>query len=270
MDEDASETIKDEEGDRLKSQLSGGITYDTRDSVFLTRKDDKVDLQAYVAGGFLGGDTDIYGFDLEASKYFLLPWDTILTLNGEIASVATWAGGDRVPIFDRLYLGGANNLRGFNFRDVGPKDEDGEPIGGNTLARFTVEYTFPIVEKMRGAVFYDVGFVNAGATTSAGNVNSDVGIGVRLDLPIGPVRIDYGIPDQDRSVQRLEREVQLQHRLSILNGAGLASGLRALSFSPSIHLHEKPTSRSLLLLAASLLRRQLPLPPRPSRSAPWT
>lgn len=196
IDNSASDAIKKEEGSRLKSQISLGLTYDTRDSLFLTRKGERVDLTAYVAGGFLGGQEDIYGFDLEASKYFSLPWDGILTLNGEIATVSTWAGGDEVPIWDRLYLGGANNLRGFKFRDVGPKDENGEPIGGNTLARFTVEYTFPIVDKVRGAVFYDIGFVNEGTYDFGGNVNSDVGIGVRLDLPIGPVRIDYGFPLQ--------------------------------------------------------------------------
>ncbi len=197
VDPGASQAIRDEEGNRLESKLSGSIVFDTRDSVFLTRRGHKVDFQTYVAGGFLGGDTDIYGFDLEASKYFLLPWDTILTLNAEIAVVQTWAGGDRVPIFDRLYLGGANNLRGFKFRDVGPKDDDDEPLGGNTLARATIEYTFPIVEKVRGAVFYDIGFVNADSYDfGTGNVSSDVGIGVRLDLPIGPVRIDYGFPLQ--------------------------------------------------------------------------
>ena len=52
-----------------------------------------------------------------------------------------------------------------------------------------------MVEKVRGAVFYDVGFVNADSYDfGGGDVNSDVGFGVRLDLPIGPVRIDYGIP----------------------------------------------------------------------------
>ncbi len=194
VDESASATIKAEEGERLKSEISAGVRYDTRDSVFLTRKGEVVDLSGYVAGGFLGGNTDIYGFDLEASKYILLPWDTILTFAGEIAGVTTWSGGDRVPIFDRLYLGGANNLRGFKFRDVGPKDENGEPIGGNSLWRVTVEYTFPIVDKIRGAFFYDAGSVGSGSFEYGSAVNSDVGIGVRLDLPIGPVRLDYGIP----------------------------------------------------------------------------
>lgn len=202
VNDSASAAIKAEAGTRWESRISTGITIDKRDSVFLTRKGYKVDLSGYVAGGFLGGDTDIYGFDLEASKYILLPGDTILTLNGEVGTVSTWNGGDRVPIFDRLFLGGANNLRGYKFRDVGPKDKNGEPLGGGTLARGTVEYTFPVIEKVRGAVFYDVGFVNAGSYSfspsklpnGSGGLNMDVGFGVRLDLPIGPVRIDFGIP----------------------------------------------------------------------------
>ena len=183
-------------GSRLKSQISTGITYDSRDRVYLPRKGMRIDAQAYIAGGFLGGDTDIYGLDLEASKYIGLPGDTILTLEGQIAGVSTWSGGDRVPIYDRLYLGGANSLRGFRYRDVGPKDIQGEPLGGKSLARFTAEYTFPIVEMVRGAIFYDVGYVNPGSWSfGTNNINSDYGIGLLLEIPaIGPVRIDYGIP----------------------------------------------------------------------------
>ena len=194
---DVSPEIRAEEGDRLKSELSAGITYDTRDSVFLTRKGERIELNTFVAGGPLGGDIQTYGWNLEASKYIHLPYDTILLLNAEIASVNTWGSGDRVPIYDRLYLGGSNNLRGFRFRDVGPRDIFAEPVGGSTLARATVEYTFPIISKVRGAVFYDIGFVNRGEYDfSTQDVNSDAGIGVRLDLPIGPVRLDYGIPIQ--------------------------------------------------------------------------
>jgi outer membrane protein assembly factor BamA len=102
-----------------------------------------------------------------------------------------------VPIYDRLYLGGSNNLRGFQFRDVGPRDNQGQPIGGNSMARFTTELTFPIIEKARGAIFYDTGFVNAGAYDfNTNHVASDIGIGLRLDLPIGPLRVDYGFPIQ--------------------------------------------------------------------------
>ncbi len=194
----SSPQLRAEQGSKLKSSLTAGITYDNRDSVFLTRKGRKIDFSAYVAGGPLGGNDKIYGFDLDGTQYISLPYDTILLFSGEVATVANWLGASDIPIFDRLFLGGANNLRGFKFRDVGPKDRNGEPLGGGTLARATAEYTFPIVERLRGAVFYDVGFVNGGSYNfDLGGVNSDVGVGVRVDLPIGPVRIDYGIPVQD-------------------------------------------------------------------------
>jgi outer membrane protein insertion porin family len=203
------QNIINEEGlDNLESRATIGFTYDSRDSAFLTRKGTRVDFSTYVAGGPLGGDVQVYGFDLDAAQYFHLPYDTILLLNGEVATVANWNGGSIVPLFDRLYLGGASNLRGFKFRDVGPKDEEGNAIGGNTLLRYTVEYTIPIIQRVRGAVFYDAGFVNAGSWSfspksvpnskgTSGGFNQDIGIGVRLDLPIGPLRLDYGFPVQE-------------------------------------------------------------------------
>ncbi|MEO7168501.1 MAG: outer membrane protein assembly factor BamA [Chthoniobacterales bacterium] len=193
----ASPLIFAEAGNRLKSEVSTTLLYDTRDSVFLTRKGHRVVFTPRIAGGFLGGNTQTYGFDLEASQYFLFPFDTILTLNGEVGVVDNWGSGDRVPIFDRLFLGGANDLRGFDFRNVGPKDVNGEPLGGKSLARFTIEVTVPIIPRVRGAVFYDTGFVNAGAYEfGTSHLVSDAGVGLRLDLPIGPLKIDYGIPIQ--------------------------------------------------------------------------
>ncbi len=195
----ASPAIQMEAGNRLQSQIATSLIWDTRDSVFLTRHGQRITFVPQISGGFLGGNTQTYGFDLEASKYFLLPYDLILTLNGEIAGISSWgsSSGQQVPIFDRLYLGGANNLRGFNFRDVGPKDENGEPIGGQSLARVTVEVTFPIIPRVRGAVFYDTGFVNQDAFNYGfSHLASDAGMGLRLDLPVGPLKIDYGIPIQ--------------------------------------------------------------------------
>ncbi len=189
----------------LKSQISAGLTYDSRNRVYLPSKGWRVDAQLYAAGGFLGGNESIYGFDLDAAKYIALPGDTILSFEGQVAGVDNWSGGSRVPVYDRLYLGGANSLRGFKYRDVGPKETDsgGEPIGGRSLARFTAEYTVPIIEKVRAAFFFDAGFVNSGSysfspkkdANGSGGFNTDYGIGLLLEIPsIGPIRIDYGIP----------------------------------------------------------------------------
>jgi outer membrane protein insertion porin family len=210
-------------GSTVESQIFTSVVLDRRDNPLLTRTGQRVSLSPYVAGGFLGGDVQIYGFDLEGSQYFHLPWDMILLINGEIATVDVWNQPkehtifvtpaaspspapspspipvqiSNVPIYERLYLGGSNNLRGFPFREVGPKDRDGEPIGGNSMARATVELTFPIIEKARGAIFYDTGFVNGDAWSFGFNhIASDVGFGLRLNLPVGPLRIDYAWPLQ--------------------------------------------------------------------------
>ena len=193
----ASSQILRERGSSTKSQITTSISHDTRDNPFLTRRGHRVSLIPYVAGGFLGGSEQIYGLDLEARQYFHLWKDTILLFSANIASVDNWGDGTRVRIYDRLFLGGSNDLRGFDFRDISPKDINGEPLGGQTKAAFTVEYTIPLIEKARAAIFYDTGFVNAAPWDfSTSHVVSDVGVGLRLDLPIGPLRIDYGIPIQ--------------------------------------------------------------------------
>jgi len=196
--------IQDSEGTYYKSAVTSSLVWDTRDSLFLTRKGELIELTGFLAGGFLGGTVQDYGISLEAAKYIPLPWDLIFLAKGQLAVTDGWgpnqsgddAGyGNGVPIFDRLYLGGANNMRGFNFREVGPVDADDNPIGGNSLGYITLELTFPIISRVRGAIFTDAGFVNPDAYDfGTAQANVDAGIGLRLDLPIGPIRVDYGIP----------------------------------------------------------------------------
>ncbi len=200
----AGPVIQDAEGTYYKSAITSSLVWDTRDSLFLTRKGELVELTGFVSGGFLGGTVQDYGISLEAAKYVSLPWDLIFMAKGQLAVTDGWGPnqsgdddgyGNGVPIFDRLYLGGANNMRGFNFREVGPVDADDNPIGGNSLGYITLELTFPIISRVRGAVFSDAGFVNADSYDfGTSNYNVDIGIGLRLDLPIGPIRVDYGIP----------------------------------------------------------------------------
>jgi outer membrane protein insertion porin family len=190
IDPNASDIIKAEEGSFLESKIDLSWVHDTRDSVFITRKGHKIEIGGMTTAG---GDVSVYGFNVQAAQYVTLPWDTILSVEGAFRTVD---GSGNVPIFERLFLGGANNLRGFDYRDVGPKDQFGEPIGGQTSAYASIEYTFPIMEKVRGALFYDVGMVSTSSFDWGGDINSNVGVGLRLFLPIGPIRIDFGIPVQ--------------------------------------------------------------------------
>jgi len=192
----APEFIQSQNGSFVESKIFSTVVFDSRDNPLLSHKGQRITFSPFISGGFLGGDTQVYALDLEGSQYFHLPKDLILLINGEIATVNQWGNGTEVPIFERLFLGGSNNLRGFPFREVGPQ-QNGEPIGGQSMARATVELTFPIIQKARGAVFYDTGFVNSSAWSFGFNhIASDIGVGIRLDLPIGPLRLDYGYPLQ--------------------------------------------------------------------------
>ena len=116
VDPSASEFIQSQKGSSVESKLLSSVVFDSRDNPLLTRRGQRITLSPMIAGGFLGGDTQIYAFDLEGSQYFRLPWDTILLINGEISTVSQWGSGNQVPIYERLFLGGSNNLRGFPFR----------------------------------------------------------------------------------------------------------------------------------------------------------
>ncbi|HVM62122.1 MAG TPA: outer membrane protein assembly factor BamA [Verrucomicrobiae bacterium] len=224
VDRSASPELQSQAGSHVRSSIGGTVTYDTRDSVFLTTHGARTEVNAEVAGadGGLGGDVNIYKLNLQSSVFFPLPNQQVIEVLGAARVVdafgSTAANGtnvietlvngkgpvgtrsvkrpvDPVPIFDRYFLGGANTLRGFAFRQVGPKDIGGEPIGGNTSINGTIEYTYPIIERVRGAVFFDAGNVSPNAyEVSIGDLKTDAGLGLRLNLPIGPLRLDYGYP----------------------------------------------------------------------------
>jgi outer membrane protein insertion porin family len=186
--------LPNQQGNYFRNALSGGINFDNRDNLFLTRKGTFVGLNLFLASITGQQDEDTYGVSLEGSQHFSLPWDLIFLAKGQLATVDTVDGSGQVPIFDRLFLGGANNLRGFQFREVGPNN-GGVYYGGNSLGYGTLEMTFPIITRVRGAFFVDAGYVNQNSWDFDGSTyNADYGLGVRLDLPIGPIRIDYGIP----------------------------------------------------------------------------
>ncbi len=188
----ASPAFLAEDGEFIKSSVGLSVVRDTRDNVFLPRKGHKV------SGGFefagLGGDVDDTIATISGAQHFELPHDGIFSLSGKFQNSSN---GDHV--FTRHMLGGANSLRGFDYRDVGPRDPvSGEVLGGNQSWNATAEVSYPIVEKIRGAAFYDVGEVSDGPVGSVGGgMHSDWGLGLRLFiLGSAPVRLDYALPLQ--------------------------------------------------------------------------
>ena len=99
-----------------------------------------------------------------------------------------------------FFAGGANTIRGYRERRVGPRDSGNhEPIGGEAYWVANLEETFPIYpDLIKGAVFFDMGNVEQEVSDFAsGEVFSGVGLGVRVKTPIGPVKLDAGYPLDD-------------------------------------------------------------------------
>jgi outer membrane protein insertion porin family len=197
----SSQQLLREQGYRTDSSITLGMNYDTRDSVLLTRHGMHADFSAEFAGGPLLGQTNIYKFQTSAQKYILLPYDMILTIAGATGVADYYDTSSEVPLFDRFFIGGSRSVRGFGNRDIGPVDINNEPLGGDTMAYTNLELTFPIMDRVRGAVFHDAGFLDARPfhyTDIGSELCAAIGVGLRLNLPIGPLRLDYGIPYKDQ------------------------------------------------------------------------
>ncbi len=197
FDDSASTELLREKGGRSKSAVTMALTYDTRDNVFLTRRGERVELSGEVAGGPLLGQTDTHKLSIEGQKFFLLPYDIIMMTGGSTGVVGRYDDTAFVPIFDRWFIGGSRSVRGFDNREIGPRDSRGEPTGGATFGYVNLELTFPVIDRVRFAVFTDAGFVDRQYMHYADvldDYQAGAGIGLRLNLPIGPLRLDFGVP----------------------------------------------------------------------------
>jgi len=191
------------EEDRVTSSLKLTLTHDTRDNPFFPTRGNKVSMFGRVAGGVLGCDTDLYTLGMRSSHYLPLWWGHVLNFRTRYEVVEAYGDTEDVPISDRLFSGGGRTIRGYDYRDVGPKvfrqvdlSSGGaavyhRPAGGGSLAQANVEYTVPLAPKIRLAAFYDAGNVWRDTfELQPDDVATSAGVGIRLDMPGFPIRID--------------------------------------------------------------------------------
>jgi translocation and assembly module TamA len=97
---------------------------------------------------------------------------------------------DALPPDLRFYAGGDRSIRGYDYHEIGEKNENGTVIGGEYLGVVNAEYEWFFKEDWGAAVFVDAG----DAFTHTFSVNVGAGFGVRWRSPLGPIRIDIGFP----------------------------------------------------------------------------
>ncbi|MFH0838912.1 MAG: outer membrane protein assembly factor BamA [Candidatus Omnitrophota bacterium] len=192
---DASEDFTAEEGANVLSSLNFLFSRDTSDNIFNPTRGYNAYISTEVTGGPFGGDKDFISHNAGGSVYFTHFKNFVLELKLRAGIVDVFSNAERVPIYERFFAGGANTIRGYKERKVGPKDISGEPIGGKSLLIGNAEYTFPLFEYLKGAVFYDVGNVwSKISDIGSGGYKAGAGLGVRVKTPLGPIKVDFGYP----------------------------------------------------------------------------
>jgi outer membrane protein insertion porin family len=184
-------------GQTAISKIGFTLLRDTRDKIVNTTSGNRMEIITELAGGPLAGDADYYRLEFRGSQFYPVFefQEQVLALIGRAGVVDNFGDSRDVPFYDKYFLGGPQTLRGFEYREVGPKNSFGEPLGGKTYAFFSAEYSFDIVKPIRFALFYDAGFVNADAYDfSPAQFNDNFGFGLRLFVAGAPLSLDFGIP----------------------------------------------------------------------------
>ena len=194
-----SAALRAEEGKNTVSMVGFNYSHDQRDSIYSPRKGWVASGNFDIAGGVLGGDKDFYRVILSGSYYVPLAYDSVLEFRAKTGVVDAYGDSSSVPIFERFFAGGASSIRGYEQRGVGPQDSvTKDPIGGESMIVSTLEYTVPVLDFLKLAVFVDSGNVWADlGDYGSGGFKSGAGAGARIKTPIGPISLDYGYPLND-------------------------------------------------------------------------
>jgi len=195
----ASSIIQALSGNNALSQLSLTLERDTRDKIINTTRGNRMEVDLTYAGGPLGGSkvNNFYSLEFRGAQFFPV-FETQTQVLGLLARggvIQNFGRSTDVPYYRKFYLGGPHDLRGFEYRDVSPRDAFNEPIGGKSYGFFSAEYSLDIVSPIRFAIFYDAGFVNRKAYDfNPSNYNDNFGFGLRLFVAGAPLSLDFGIP----------------------------------------------------------------------------
>ncbi|MBQ8690408.1 MAG: BamA/TamA family outer membrane protein [Phascolarctobacterium sp.] len=162
--------------------ITVGRVLDSRDNIYDPHEGKRISYSIEHAG-FMGGDFDFTKFTADYRYYYRAGGESVWALN----LGAGYADGD-MPLSQRFSMGGSDTLRGY---------ED-DQFRGNSMVKATLEYRFPIVKKVQGVLFTDNGYAWDNRFEDEfdfGLIKNSFGVGLRINSPLGPVKLDYGYGD---------------------------------------------------------------------------
>lgn len=165
----------------ITRSITVGRIFDSRDNIYDPHEGKRIAYSLEWAG--LGGDFDFTKFTADYRYYYRAGGESVWALN----LGAGYADGD-MPLSQRFSMGGSDTLRGY---------ED-DQFRGNSMLKATLEYRFPIIKKVQGVLFTDNGYAwdkRHEDEFDLGLIKNSFGVGLRINSPLGPVKLDYGYGD---------------------------------------------------------------------------
>ena len=190
----ASSVITQSAGWHWTSSVYAEIDRDTVDSATKPTKGTKNTLGFEYAGGVVGGDDAFVKPMFTSNIFYPLPFDSVFHWRGQAGTLFSNFGGD-IPVYERFYLGGINNVRGYELDKISPRDPwTGERIGGKAEFFTNFEAIFPISKSngLYGVAFFDAGNSWMDVSDVDFDLYKGVGAGVRWYSPLGLIRVEYG------------------------------------------------------------------------------
>ncbi|WP_432735786.1 outer membrane protein assembly factor BamA [Maridesulfovibrio sp. FT414] len=203
----AANDIKKMEGPNWSSVVSGTLKRDTTNKAFNPSTGTLNEFTVEMGGGILLGDDSFVKYTYDSNYFTPVFWDLVFHWKGSLGFIHDNFGGGDIPSFERFYLGGINNVRGYSSRMISPRDTSSDDrIGGNKMLYMNFELLFPINEEfgLVGVAFYDMGNAwNDGENFFYDTKQEDgqdlmlglyksIGAGIRWFSPMGPIRVEYG------------------------------------------------------------------------------
>jgi len=178
-----------------KSGFTLGFTRNTTTDLFNPSSGIRVNNYLTLMGVGLNSRYHYVKLEMEFRKYFSLPNEWVWASKVRVGGMKPIMGDEFTPIEDRFMLGGALSLRGWGRNKVSPVNEFGALIGGNSMFEASTEFRFPIYNIFSGAFFMDAGNVwKDSRIPDLTDLLYDIGTGLRVSTPIGPVRFDIATP----------------------------------------------------------------------------
>ncbi len=174
------------------SEVIGALSYDTRDNVFLPSEGSVTKGSLEYGSSVIGSQLDFARLRGQHSGFVSLDAATVLGWSTKFGVIAPLNGDEVIPLQERFFNGGENTVRSFREDELGPKDDQGKPIGGEAFTVFSVEMRRRLRGRFEGALFYDIGNVTPQYEDfwKFQGFEQGIGAGLRYTFPVGPIRLD--------------------------------------------------------------------------------